>query len=92
MRLQAQVPLRMAEAVSNGRSRIGGTVGPIHRLKPEMGEFQHFQIRGIQSRLGKYELEFRSGSQTQGRARFWLTQIQCRPGGAGSAPLLSTAV
>src|SRR5205814_8694528 len=57
VRLQAQAPLRMGEAESDGGVGIRADVEPVHGLQKEVVEPEVREIRWIQTRLWKNELQ-----------------------------------
>src|SRR6185503_20463945 len=72
VRLNAQSPTRVREAVLDRRSCVFGEVRTVHRLQEELLEVQRLQRRRIERRLRKYQLQliaaaenpFRSGLRT----------------------------
>src|SRR5687768_1139927 len=47
MRLQAEPPARMLQAVLKGGRGIGLPLGPVHRLEKEVTEFESLELGGI---------------------------------------------
>src|SRR5579863_9194857 len=71
MGLQAETPLRVVEAVANRLLRIGDAAGAVHGLQKEVAEGELGQLRGVNSLLGKDQLELITGVLHEWRAGFW---------------------
>src|SRR4051794_4229992 len=71
MRLQAEPPARVGQAVVQCCSRVGFPLGPIHRLKKEVAELQSFNILRFHAALGVDQLELVSFAHPQLCSSFW---------------------
>src|SRR5207302_177282 len=82
MRLQAQLPLRMGQAVLDGETGVLLALGPVHRLEQQVGEAEFLeQLRG-RSLLRKYKLEIVAASQFQRCARLRADADPVQPRGS----------
>jgi len=70
MRLQAETPLRIFQAISDGRLDIGSLRRTIHRLEQKMVKGQFGIGWGQGARLGVDEFEFITAVQQERRTRF----------------------
>src|SRR5919108_1227166 len=57
MRLEAESPARVVQAVAERRRGIGLASRPVHRLEKEMAEVERLEPRGVGARLGIDQLE-----------------------------------
>src|SRR5688500_10194452 len=55
--LQAESPLRMRKAVTNGELRVAPTFRSVHRLKKEVPKLKRLEVLGRRALLGKNKLQ-----------------------------------
>src|SRR5262245_38513240 len=65
------MPLRMIQAILDCGPRIGGKLGPIHRLQHEPSEFEIFETLVLRTHLGIDKFQIMPGFQNQLCAGFW---------------------
>ena len=83
----------MGAAIGDRRRGIRGQRGAIQRLQEKMVEAEMFEPVGCHAGLRVDQLQLVAPGQPERSARTWgLTQIQSMPAGAGSVPLVSTAM
>lgn len=58
VRLQAETPPRVRQAIRHRGSQGCGSVGPVHGLQEETGEVETLVARGIRARLRIHQLQF----------------------------------
>src|SRR5690348_14477121 len=81
MRLQAEPPARMRQAVLERGPRVPLPVGPVHRLQKEMTEGQRLEPFRLGPDLRVDQLQLVSGPQQQLRPRFGAHADPVQPGG-----------
>src|SRR5262245_31482893 len=81
MRLQAQPPARMIEAISDRRHSIGDKLFAIHRLQIKMREIEAREILWPNPLLRKNQLELGAGSGNERRVCFWADTNPVEPFG-----------
>lgn len=84
MRLHAQSPLRMLQAVFDREVRILLAVGAIHRLQVKVSEVQPVVLAGLGFRLRVDQLQFITGNNDQFGTGFGADTDPVDAGGDGS--------
>ena len=92
MRLEAQSPARMGQAVAQRGGGVGLPGGAVHRLEEEVVEVEALEPLGLGAVLRDRPASARRPPcTTSGAPALGLTQSQSMPGGGGTVPLVSTA-
>src|SRR5215210_6801008 len=68
MRLQAEPPARVGQAVVHGERRISRALGAVHRLQEEVAELQILEVLRAESALGIDQLHLASRTHVQLRS------------------------
>src|SRR5580765_7385130 len=67
MRLQAESPARMRQAIRERRARVGFARGPVHRLEEEMPEAERGIPLGLGALLWVHQLELVARAHSERR-------------------------
>ena len=71
MRLEAEAPLRVVEAVLNGLLGMEFAMRTVHGLEEKVLKIELFEAFGFGARLWEYQFELMAGMDFQGGAGFW---------------------
>src|SRR5947209_1090878 len=70
LRLQAQTPAWVLQAIAHRQVRVSLALGTVHRLQEEVAEFEPLIALRLRARLGKYQLQLIAGAEQQLGPRF----------------------